>query len=260
MSYKHQTRFYRIPVLGYGDAITEEEEMRQMSIIDNLLYASTFRASKCILEEGDYSIKKSSGNYVLEIKKPDDGEYSLLGIINYRLFMSDATITSREMQGGYIWYVYVKYTSYLENEVDKFVLETDLKKQEDDCFLLVAEVDLTDENNIKINVDTDKIYAKNILAHTADHTNPHGRKLIQDELYLQNNRVYTPIYGKMTVFINQENKYVCPENFVPVFATIYPENPNMGTIAWKIYNNNVLIWVSGLSSGDVNIKVEGYYK
>ena len=259
MAYKNKTQFYRIPVLGYGDAITEEEEMRQMSIIDNLLYASTFGASKCILEEGDYSIAKSNDNYVLRISRPVGEDYSILGIVNYRLFLSKKTIESMEMSNGY-WYVYVEYTPYLEDEVDKFTLSVSPFERNEETCLLVAEVDLTDVNNIKINTDTNKIYGKSILAHTADHTNPHGRKLMQDELYLQNNRVYTPIYGKMTVFINQENRYICPENFVPVFATIYPENPNMGTIAWKIYNNNILIWVSGLSSGDVNIKVEGYYK
>ena len=260
MAYKNKTRFYRIPVMGYGDAITEDEEMRQMSIIDNLLYASTFGASKCVLEEGDYSVKEQDGNYVLEISKPSNAECSLLGIVNYRLFMSTKTVTSTEMLRGSEWYVYVEYTSYLEDAADKFSLSVSPFEKDGDNFLLVAIVDLTDVNHIKINTDTDKIYAKSILAHTADKTNPHGRKLMQDELYLQNNRVYTPLYGKMTVFINQENKYTCPSNFVPVFAHIYPENPNMGTIAWKIYNNDILIWVSGLSSGDVNIKVEGYYK
>lgn len=260
MAYKNKTRFYRIPVMGYGDAITEEEEMRQMSIVDNLLYASTFGVSKCILEEGNYSVKQQGNNYVLEISKPLNSDYSLLGIINYRLFMSTKTVTSTEMFKGNKWYVYVEYTSYLEDSANKFDLSVSLFEKDEDNFLLVAIVDLTDINNIKINTDTNKIYAKNILAHTADRTNPHGKKLMQEELYLQNNRVYTPIYGKMTVFINQENKYICPSNFVPVFAHIYPENPDMGTIAWKIYNNNILIWISGLSSGDVNIKIEGYYK
>ena len=108
MAYKNKTRFYRIPVMGYGDAITEEEEMRQMSIIDNLLYASTFGASKCVLEEGDYSVKEQNGNYVLEISKPSNIECSLLGIVNYRLFMSTKTVTSADMLKGSEWYVYVK--------------------------------------------------------------------------------------------------------------------------------------------------------
>lgn len=258
MSYKNQTNFYRIPVLGYGDVITEEEEMRQMTIIDNLLYASTFGASKCILEEGKYSVKKSGTNYVLEISPTED--YSLLGIVNYRLFLSKETIKSFEMMPGNVWYVYIEYTQYLEEESDKFRLITSLFEKEGDEYLLAAEIDLTDENNIKINTDTNKVYAKNILAHTADNTNPHGKKLMQEELYLQKHRVYTPIYGKMTAFINQENKYICPDNFVPVFVHIYPENPDMGTIAWKIYENNILIFVSGLTSGIVNIKIEGYYK
>lgn len=263
MSYKNSSRFYRIPVLGYGDTITEEEEMKKASIIDNLLFASNFGTSKCILEEGDYAVKSESGGcYYLEITKPENGDYSLLGIVNYRLFLSDKTEKSNVVTKGYTYNVYVEYISSTEYDASAFNIKAycGYPPEDNEYRLLIAQIDLTDEKDIKLNTDTGKVYAKNILAHTSDFTNPHGKKLLQDELYIQNHRVYTSIYGKMNVFPNQENKYICPDGFIPVFANIYPENPNMGTIAWKIYNDDVLIYVSGLSNGTVNIKVEGYYK
>jgi hypothetical protein len=54
MSYSKKTGFYEIPYMGYGDMLTEEGEKLQLTIIDNLLYAATFGASKCIIEDGKY--------------------------------------------------------------------------------------------------------------------------------------------------------------------------------------------------------------
>lgn len=262
MAYKNKTKFYRIPTLGYGDVITEEEEVKKMNIIDNLLYASTFGSSKYILEEGEYNLEPYDEGYVLTIKKPFGGKYNILGVVNYRLFFStEEKIRSPKMIEGNLWFVYVEYNSFVEDNPTRFdLIAKPVPVEESNKYLLVAKVDLTDKNNFKIITDTDKIYAKNILAHTADNTNPHGKRLLQEELYLQGRRVYTSIYDKMNLFINAENKYDLPVDFVPVFATVYPENPNMGNISWKIKGNEIYFQISGLNSGTVNLKIEGYYK
>ena len=57
MPYKFKTQFYRIPVMGEGDMLTEEQEWIQMSTIDNLLQAAMFGCRKAYLEEGSYSIE-----------------------------------------------------------------------------------------------------------------------------------------------------------------------------------------------------------
>ena len=88
MPYRYKTNFYRIPVMDEGDILTEEQEWVQMSTIDNLLRAATFGCTKAYLEDGTYSIEWDDRHMEchLVIRPSKSGGYSLMGIINCRLF------------------------------------------------------------------------------------------------------------------------------------------------------------------------------
>jgi len=257
MGYSKKTGLYRIPVMGYGDTLLEEEEMRQMTIIDNLLYAATYGCSKCIIEEGIYSIKKENGELKLVIKPLE--QFSLLGILNYRLFLSKKELTYNLYPQAF-YYIYAEYTESLENNANSFTIKGYGSPQlSNDFRLLLCTIDTEKE---VIDLDVEKIYAKNVLAHTADSTNPHGKTLNQDNLLINKsisvdgNRVYGAIYAD--VFSQGQDGIVfnTPEEYEVVFVSIYPESLQVGEISWETNENNITIKNSGEKAIKLHLKVE----
>ena len=257
MSYSKKTELYRIPVMGKGDTLMEENEMQQMTIIDNLLYAVTYGCSKCLIEEGSYTLKKDKDGLKLSIKPLE--EFSMLGILNYRLFLSKKEITYSIYPNSF-YYIYAEYTEGLENNAESFSIKGYGSQQLDNDFrLLICTIDTEKE---QINLDVEKVYAKNILAHTSDSTNPHGRILKQDEIdvknsiKIDNNPVYGSIYADVISQGSDGIIFNIPEEYVPVFVTIHPKYISAGTIAWEIVGNDIFIMNSGNLGIVLHVKVE----
>lgn len=253
MSYSKKTRFYRIPVMGKGDVLTEENEMRQMTIIDNLLYATTYGCSKCVIEEGRFVLRADGGNFRLHITAID--EYSLLGILNYRLFMSAGELVTQELMPNLNYYVYAEYTSGLEIDPTAFALKSYPYVQADsDQRLLICMVD-TLRGQIKS--DVDKVYAKNILAHTADRTNPHGKFVSQDimsieeRLSIQGFPAYGSIYDEVLSGGEGGVEYEVDDKYKVVFVNVYAEELSAGAIAYRLDDGKVTIF----NSGDAGVKL-----
>lgn len=262
MSYGNKTRFYNIPFPKDGDIINEEQEALKMSIIDNLLYAATFGANKCLIEEGSYHYNNETKCLVI---KPLD-EFSLLGIINYRLFMSDKEISIPIVYNDAINYVYIKYNDILERNVEGFSVEVEpMVLYDSNSTFLLCQVD-TRNNQVKIITDVNgKTLAKNVLAHTKDTTNPHGSILHQDTLNVKNlnvqgNKIYTSIYDDIISQGKTGVDYNVPSNFIPIFVNAYGDSLSVGNISWEIKNNNIIIYNSGDFGKTIHLKIEGYYK
>lgn len=258
MPYSKKTKLYRIPVMGKGDVLNEKDEMSQMTIVDNLLYAATYGCSKCVIEEGKYALKKSDGGYRLSIQPIE--EFSLLGILNYRLFYQRNELLSQEIPVGVFYYMYAEYTEGLEADAESFIITGYPYRQiDDDHHLLICTINTAAGT---INLDVNKVFAKNILAHTADKTNPHGKTLNQ-EILLVNNALTVqnhPIYG--AIYANVESnggsgvRYLVSADYKIVFVHAYPENTSAGMIAWKAIGNEVVLTNLGASGVKINLKIE----
>ena len=263
MSYSKKTGFYEIPYMGYGDMLTEEGEKLQLTIIDNLLYAATFGASKCIIEDGKYQLQKDSQNkdfYRLKIS-PYDGKYSALGILNYRLYLSDEDIYSEYMLKGEYYYVFLEYNTDMEIDPQAFNIRVSIEDLEEyDVRLKICEIDLTGQQPILIE-DVNKVLAKNILAHTQDTTNPHGQRLTQknisvvNELKIDNQIIYPVIYDSV---LSQGTEGVVwfRDGYKPKYVTVYSEQFGAGQIIWYIQDNSVVIKNSGNSDIKLNLRIE----
>lgn len=250
--------------MGAGDVLTEEDEMNQLTIIDNLLYASTFGSSKCVIEEGAYSVIEDDGRYRVRIEQTT-GESALMGILNYRLFRSRSVVESScfYKEDGTV-YVYAVYTSALENDAEQFLVKTFVNKKDDDDsqWLYLAKVTFVD-GKPTIDTDVEKVYGKNILAHTADKTNPHGKTLIQDYINIQNdisvkgNHIFGAIYDDiLSSGPNSETTYDIDSNFIPVFVNAYPNTLSIGVISWRIVDGKIRISNSGNSNEIIHLKIE----
>lgn len=261
--YSKKTKFYQIPYQGYGDMMTQEDNTIQMSIIDNLLYAATFGADKCIIQDGKYQIQQNSQkpNYYRLKISPLSGNHSLIGILNYRLFDKKGNSYSNYFIKGEYYYFYVCYSSDLQIDPQSFWIQYSLMdNQLDQTKIKICQVDFTGEKPI-INTDVDKVLAKNILAHTQDRTNPHGKELVQDKiqvlnkLILNGQQIYQVFYQKLKtnglLGVNWSK-----EGYKPIYVNVYGEE-YIGQVYWKINeDNSVTIYNTGQNDKNINVRIQ----
>lgn len=263
MSYSNKTQFYKIPCMKFGDMLTQQDELQQMSIIDNLLYAATFGADKCIIEDGKYSLQQSDENkgyYRVKVQGYGMGGYACLGILNYRLYRSKE-FKSPYFGKGY-FYVYICYTFAMNKYPDRFTIQVskdDSLDKNNSSVLKICQVDYRDDKPV-LKDDINKVYAKNVLAHTQDKTNPHGENLIQknmevtDEFKYEGHKIYPCIYD--VVLTNDiEGVQWKREGYTPKFVTCYGQE-RVGQIWWKIEGDAVTIYNNGEKGKKLQIKVD----
>ena len=263
-AYRNRTTFYKIPVMAFGDQMSEEQEMIQMGIIDSLLYASCFGCRKAIFEEGSYSTRESQGGsgFDLVITPVDlSSGYSLMGMVNGRMFYSHEPVIVGPLLADKTYYIYAEYANGLESSPLDFQLGFYESEQAESVEILPLCIVSTVSDPPVIDLDVDKPYAKNILAHILDTTNPHGRILHQQNLDVTNsltvhgNPVHGAVYGSYTTQ-SGEYEWTPPAGKTPVFASAYPESASAGSVSWRISSGKVYFSSSGSTGVTVNFKVE----
>lgn len=260
MSYKRTTNFYRIPYMGSGDRMTEQNNQQQWLILDNLLYASNFGCDKCFLQDGDYQLQKENNNYQLKIRPLHSDGFALLGILNYRLFYSKHVLTVNNLIANNRYYIYLEAGELLDTNPESFYIHAYTVKQMITPYnLLLCIVETTSESLII--TDVNKVFAKNLLAHTKDNTNPHGKQMYQYDLNVVNSLTLnnTPVYPSIyTSYITQNGEYILsfPDNKQVVFVNAYPEQIKAGYISWRLQDKKIILTNSGQSGIKVNLKIE----
>ena len=261
--YSRSTRFYRIPVMGYGDQMTEEQEMAQMGVIDSLLYAACFGCGKAILEEGEYAVEFTPDRMACElvIRPLKQNGYSLMGIINFRMFYTDKEIRVGRLQPNIRYYIYAEYDSGMETDPSAFKVQYYLDEQPPSVTRLPL-CTVTTSYPAVVDADVAKPYAKNIMAHTMDTTNPHGRRLAQEflnvrsELTVGGAQVLGGVYRSYTTAGATEVPLKAPGGMRPVFVQAYPESVDAGAIAWRIDGDTAYMSNSGAQGVRVNVKMD----
>ncbi len=195
-----ETRFCGIP---YDE---NKEDINTLKVIDSLLHAGTCGVSKALFEDGDYDIFDNGDNTYTLIIVPTP-TYSIFGIIDHKLFLSTKTITFDKLQKGRMYYLYIQSSNELFAQPEKFnKIVSTTKRLETPEKMLIATVNLIKEPYINEN-PLDKVYSKDILAHTHDSSNPHGRKLYQDNLYINDDFYINNQKQPQTIYVSgNENK------------------------------------------------------
>lgn len=263
MPYRYKTRFYRIPVMGTGDILTEEQEWAQMSVIDNLLFAANFGCTNAFLEEGDYYLEWNATRTacVLRISSKSPNGFSLLGIINGRLFASQKDVQVPSLYGRAIYYVYLEYGKGLENDSTMFDIKAYLERQKENATRMALCV-VNTYGNGSIDTDVGKTYAKNLLAHTMDKTNPHGEVQYQDSMMISNRleirgaESHGCIYRTVDSAGSSNAAILSCGDFTPLFVTASAESLEAGNVACKIEGNSIKVWNSGASGVKINVRID----
>ena len=198
--YAETTNLCGIPYRSKNEDEDIEENINIIKIIDSLLYAGTCGVTKALFEDGDYDIfSNGDGTFTLIIQPY--GNYSLLGILNNRLFYSTETLVFDNIVLNKNYFLYVGTTIAMDTDPTKFSkILSSSKKNESKSSILLATITFKDNKPIIDEDPDDKIYSKDILAHSHDISNPHGRKLHQDKLFIadnlfvRGNEIYKKIY------------------------------------------------------------------
>ena len=263
MAYKGNTRFYRLPYMTQGDILTEAEEQRRATILDNLMYVATYGATKAIVEEATYTLTDaSSENCTLTISSAGSG-YVFLAIVNYRLaYKTDSIVLNLER--GRKYYVYLIDLDGIDINPERCSVLALTNQYTDISHLLLCTVDYTGDEAV-LDTDTDKQYLTNLAAHSMDSTNPHGTTLHQDtlnvnaELNLQGEPIYTTVYREI-LSTGTTPKVVQVEDFSPVFVTAVPESLDAGNVAAKVNSDGTIqITNSGSTGIKIQLRIEGSY-
>lgn len=249
MSYKKRTEFFRIPYISAGEEITEIAEEVKAKIVDNQLLVATCGLSTAIIEDGEYSLIDNGDKTYTLIMSPY-GEFSLMGILNRRLFYSTQNIYCDNLRSGNYYYIYLVYKEEMDVNPRDFKIEVSLDSYAKSTYrMMLCIVDLRTEPKVISDPD-DKIYTKNILAHANDSSNPHGRKLYQDslevkkELKINGNEIYETIYENITSG-GAGNPIEVAVDRVIKFVTVTPIEGGLGNYWVEIGKNTLTLFNDG---------------
>ena len=112
MAYSGETDNYGIPYMKRGDYIVESEEERRARIIDNLLYAANFGASKAIVQDAQYTLVQYADHCTLEMESAG-GDDVVVAILNKRLARKTEG-ASFDIAKGTERYIYLVYSEGME--------------------------------------------------------------------------------------------------------------------------------------------------
>lgn len=257
MAYGNRTHFYHLPVMAEGDYLTEEQEGIQMSMIDGLLHASLLGCGKLLMEEGSYSMEWNDTVGVMKISQDAYG-YSLMGIINHRLFYSREELVFTGFNPNGIYHVYVRYADALNENQSYFAKSVYLENggvplpSPSDSSMEICSVntfDLSISNPGVISFNVGRPMVASILAHTAVTVNPHGQALTQENLNVTGSlqvggqNVKGALYADFTTGGSSGTGIAVAGQ--PSFVSMSAKEAGAGDFWWSYSNGNVVVYNSG---------------
>ena len=181
MNYKQKTKFFGIPVPGYGDHIWPELEIRKYQILENMLIAGTNGVQNCVFDDGDFSLAPDdAGKYTVSLRA-NGQQPSAKGLVGGAYFQAVPLIEWTGLEKG------SQYLLWLTGTAETFadctlVRPVSSKYGLEGAYVLLATVDLSGETPV-LNPEPDgKVYSEDLAKHIMDFQNPHGVHLVQDTL------------------------------------------------------------------------------
>jgi len=257
--YKY-TDIYAIPYLRNGVTMSEKEEETRARIIENQLFAGSCGVATALFEDGSYSVFDNGDDTFCVTINPID-VYSVMGIVNHRLFRSNDVVVFDGLEKNEIYYLYAAYQSELNVDPSKFRrVATRYKKEleKNSGYVLLATVDLSgDKSTIDKNPEG-KLYSRDSVLHTTDITNPHGTILHQDTLVIHKELKFgdEPVYLQDYRTIYADGQFAGDGNPTKMsfdsevmFASIMPLNFGYGEYWCEIKGKELLVYNSGTHGG-----------
>lgn len=254
------TQFYSIPYMCAGDYLTEVDERRKATIIDNLLYVATYGATKAVVEDCLYTLSGTTSDPCV-LKLSDNGSgFVFLCIVGYRLAYRKESI-SFSLAKGRKYYIVVRSTSGMDVEPELCAVESlDEAPQDSIDTLLLATVDYTGEQ-ATLDTDSGKRYMSNLAAHTMDCSDPHGTDLNQTRMTLHGHEAFPCFVSSIETGGLAGVSVPVPSGMTAVFATAVAEDLSAGNLACSISEDGTSVTVvnSGEAGVKARVRIDGRY-
>ena len=180
--YKQRTKVIGFPVVGYGDSIWPEIELKKYQLIENMLLAAMKGMDNCLFEEGDMSLRKQEdGSFAVDLR-PIGITRSAVGILGGTYFEAPPSLRWDGLLTGKIYYLYLTKTPKTLLDPSSVRTFTAEYKKEARACILMGVVDLRTDKPILERYPDDKLYTSDLGKHLTDNDNPHGDSVQQKEL------------------------------------------------------------------------------
>lgn len=211
--YKQRTSYLGIPVVGKGDGIYPDVELRKYTIIENMLIAGTQGLKEVVFDDGSYALEMDGDTYMVKAKAASPTP-SIHGMVSGFYFKCASVVKWEGLKKGFFYYLYVKATpdTPYKSSAVRMVSST---VRIGSGALLVATVDLREETpELEVYPDG-KVYSQDVARHASDTTNPHGLKMTQSELEITDKLSL----GKDSI-VELDDKKVEPDDMVMALASL----------------------------------------
>lgn len=190
-TYKQNTPLLNIPVVGHGDRISPEIELYRYKIIENLLIAGMQGVKKSIFSEGFFNLEEIEDNiFSLSLFCTGSSLCAISGIVEGKYFTVPKKIEWANLDNGKKYYLYIASTRHTrENPSDVRSVAVE-KPINSDTHILIAHLDLTNEDKVLDKSPRGKLYSHELSSHVSKIQNPHGQKLYQNELVITDKLIF----------------------------------------------------------------------
>ena len=183
--YKQFTKHFGIPVLGYNDGIWPEVELQKWQMIENMLIAAMRGNVNAVFREGDLRIQQeSNGTYTVRLSATGN-EPSVQGAVGGAFFDASSSIAWTGLVVGQSYYLYVKGSSNTFQDSSDIVPIASVSRLTTNFATLIAKADLMADKPTVDRNPPGKVNARDLAQHVLDYDNPHGDKVVQDEILIK---------------------------------------------------------------------------
>lgn len=184
--YKQATKYFGIPVPGWDDGIWPEVEMLKWQMVENMLMAAMRGNVNAVFREGDLRMQQEKdGTYTVRLSATGN-EPSVQGAVGGAFFDAPSSIAWKGLPVGKSYYLYVKGSSNTFQDPSDIVPVASANRLTTKFATLIAVVDLVADKPTVDRNPPGKVNARDLAQHVLDYDNPHGDKVIQDEILIRN--------------------------------------------------------------------------
>lgn len=183
--YRQATKNLGIPVLGDGDRILPEIELRKWQIIENMLIAGMRGCVNAVFGQGNILVKKNVDGTYSVVAGATGPDPAIRGVVGGAYFNVPSSIEWGGLEDGCAYYLYVSGSGKtFENEEDVRAVSSKTRLSTKSS-TLVATVDLTGEKKTVDLNPPGKMDVRDIAKHVLVGDNPHGESLKQQGLFVE---------------------------------------------------------------------------
>lgn len=183
--YKQKTKFFGIPVPGYGDRIWPELELQKFQIIENMLKAGLRGAVNAVFDEGDMTVKKAEDGSYSVLASATGSHPSVEGTVGGAYFKVAGAVSWDKMVDGTDYFLYLRGSSGTFSDPSDVRPVASTRRLSDGVSVLVAKVSLKGDMSSLDRAPDGKVRVKQLERHLEDWDSPHGEKTAQEELLVR---------------------------------------------------------------------------